>query len=94
MHQFLGFTVSEWGNFITIATVCAGLFTWLIRLALVNPLQNSIRELTNQIRDLKIESKEEHEHVMGLINDHERRLNKHETRISVVEKEIEEQKKE
>ena len=53
MHVFLGFTIGEWGNFITIATVCAGLFTWIIRVALVNPLQNSIQELTSQIRDLK-----------------------------------------
>ena len=92
MHQFLGFTISEWGNFLTIVTVCAGLFTWIIRVALVNPLQNSIQELTSQIRDLKMNSKEEHEHFTESLKLHEKRLNDHKTRITVIEKEIEEKK--
>lgn len=92
MHVFLGFTIGEWGNFITIATVCTGLFTWIIRVALVNPLQNSIQELTSQIRDLKMDSKEEHEHFTESLNDHEQRLNDHQTSITVIEKEIEEKK--
>lgn len=92
MHVFLGFTIGEWGNFITIATVCAGLFTWIIRVALVNPLQNSIQELTSQIRDLKMDSKEEHEHFTKSLDDHDRRLNNHETRITVVETELKKKK--
>lgn len=89
-HWFLGYRWQELAAIVTIILAVAGAVSWIVNLAIVKPaartnlgLQNSLDNLTQELKEMRESSARAH-------SGFDHRLDDHETRIKLNEHDIEE----
>ena len=89
MHV-LGITIEDWSALLTILAASVGVIWWGIHLAervLIEPLQRSLKTLTQQINAMDAASQTIHSNHERRLNQHDITLTRHETEINALRKE-------
>ena len=77
MHTFLGFTIGEWGGIISISvTLLGGIYA-----VAVKPLKDTMGDLRDAIHDLTVSSKSEHSEFDKRLDQHDKKLVRHDAEI-------------
>ncbi|WP_304057695.1 hypothetical protein [Levilactobacillus namurensis] len=90
-HWILGYSWQEMGAIVTIIIAIAGAISWIVNLAIVKPaartnmgLQNSLDNLTNELKDMRESSARTHQELDRRIDKQELHLAHHDEEIKTL----------
>lgn len=90
-HFFLGYSLAELWNIFLLVTGFGGWIIWLVSHFITKPLQDSIHDLSNTVKDFQMASKEEHrafskhfDKVDERLESHDLTLNSHNEQIKTL----------
>lgn len=73
-HIFLGYTLAEWVAVCTIVSIFIAVITWFVNVSIIKPLRTDIKNLANQFKSFRIETKDENHELTEITRDHESRI--------------------
>ena len=73
-HIFLGYTLSEWVAVCTLVSIFIAIITWFVNVSIIKPLRTDIKNLANQFKSFRIETKDENHELTEITRDHESRI--------------------
>lgn len=87
-HMILGYSISELWNIFLLITGFGGWMIWLVSHFITKPLQDSIHDLANTVKDFQAASKEEHRDFREHFEKLDRKLESHELELAKDKEEI------
>lgn len=73
-HIFLGYTLAEWVAVCTLVSIFIAIITWFVNVSIIKPLRTDIKNLANQFKSFRIETKDENHELTEITRDHESRI--------------------
>lgn len=73
-HIFLGYTLAEWVAVCTLVSIFISIITWFVNVSIIKPLRTDIKNLANQFKSFRIETKDENHELTDITRDHESRI--------------------
>ena len=73
-HIFLGYTLAEWVAVCTLVSIFIAIITWFVNVSIIKPLRTDIKNLANQFKSFRIETKDENHELTETTRDHESRI--------------------
>lgn len=73
-HIFFGYTISEWLGIVTIIGMLGSFLALVFNRFVVKPITGSVDRLSDEFKDFRKSSHEEHESFHNILDDHEDRI--------------------
>jgi len=82
-HIIMGYTLTEWLSLFSLFSIFIGALTWFVNVVIIKPLRSDIKELSNQFKSFKNETKNDNHTLTEIVEDHEKRLIRVEDRVGI-----------
>lgn len=82
-HIIMGYTLAEWLSLFSLFSIFIGVLTWFVNVVIIKPLRSDIKDLSNQFKSFKNETKNDNHALTEIVEDHEKRLIRVEDRVGI-----------
>ncbi|MBL3532069.1 hypothetical protein JMJ99_11860 [Companilactobacillus zhachilii] len=79
----MGYTLAEWLSLFSLFSIFIGVLTWFVNVVIIKPLRSDIKDLSNQFKSFKNETKNDNHALTEIVEDHEKRLIRVEDRVGI-----------
>jgi len=82
-HIIMGYSLEEWLSLFSLFSIFIGALAWFVNVLIIKPLRSDIKNLSNQFKSFKDETKNDNHTLTEIFEDHEKRLIRVEDRIGI-----------
>lgn len=73
-HVIMGYSLEEWLSLFSLLSIFIGVLTWLVNIVIIKPLRYDIKDLSNEFKSFKEETRSDNHTLSEMVKDHEKRL--------------------
>lgn len=82
-HIIMGYSLTEWLALFSLFSIFIGALTWFVNVVIIKPLRHDIKDLSNQFKSFKNETKHDSHALTEIVEDQEKRLIRVEDRVGI-----------
>ncbi|WP_125588554.1 hypothetical protein [Companilactobacillus jidongensis] len=73
-HVIMGYSLEEWLSLFSLFSIFIGVLTWFVNIVIIKPLRYDIKDLSNEFKSFKEETRSDNHVLSEMVTDHEKRL--------------------